>query len=315
MAKEIGDAEFAQRCRRIFESGSKLSVERLWDGDYFIQIVDLQKYPKDQYGRGCLSDQLFGQGWAHQLGLGYIYPEVNVHKALASVWIYNWASDVGPQNEAHPPERWFALPGEPGLFTCTWPKSPYIKDGVRYREEIWTGIEYQVAGHMVWENMLSEALAICRGVEDRYHPAKHNPYNEVECGDHYARAMASWGVYTALAGFEYHGPKGHIGFAPRVTPENYRAAFTAAEGWGSFSQTRKDAMQQETIELRWGRLALKTLSFAVPQAWKAARVEIQLNDKTLSGKTLVSDGRVAIELDKSATLAQGDRLTVRIRQQ
>ena len=315
MAKEIGDTEFAQRCRRIFESGSKLSVERLWDGDYFIQIVDLQKHPKDQYARGCLSDQLFGQGWAHQLGLGYIYPEVNVHKAMASVWIYNWASDVGPQNEAHPPERWFALPGEPGLFTCTWPKSPYLKDGVRYREEIWTGIEYQVAGHMVWENMVTEALAICRGVEDRYQPAKHNPYNEVECGDHYARAMASWGVYTALAGFEYHGPKGHIGFAPRVTPENYRAAFTAAEGWGSFSQTRKDTTQQETIELRWGRLALKTLAFAIPQAWKTARVEIRINDKTVSGKTLVSDGRVAIELDKSMTLAQGDRLTVRIRQQ
>ncbi|HON91745.1 MAG TPA: GH116 family glycosyl hydrolase [Sedimentisphaerales bacterium] len=315
MAKEIGDTPFAQRCRRIFESGSKLSVERLWDGDYFIQIVDLQKHPKDQYARGCLSDQLFGQGWAHQLGLGYIYPEVNVHKALASVWIYNWASDVGPQNEAHPPERWFALPGEPGLFTCTWPKSPYLQDGVRYREEIWTGIEYQVAGHMVWENMLTEALAICRGVEDRYHPAKHNPYNEVECGDHYARAMASWGVYTALAGFEYHGPKGHIGFAPRITPENYRAAFTAAEGWGSFSQTRKDTTQQETIELRWGRLALKTLAFAIPQTWKAARVEIQINDKTLSDKTLVSDGRVTIELDKRMTLAQGDRMTVRIHQQ
>jgi uncharacterized protein (DUF608 family) len=313
MAGEMGDAEFARRCRRIFASGSRLSVERLWDGEYFIQIVDLQKHPKDQYEKGCLADQLFGQGWAHQLGLGYIYPEVNVHKALASVWIYNWASDVGPQNEAHPPERWFALPGEPGLFTCTWPKSPYIKEGVRYREEIWTGIEYQVAGHMVWEGLLDEALAICRGVEDRYHPARHNPYNEVECGDHYARAMASWGVYTALAGFEYHGPRGHIGFAPRVTPESFRAAFTAAEGWGSFLQTRTDAVQQNTIELRWGRMNLKTLAFAIPNDWKTARVEMRLNDRPLNNRALFRGSRAEIEMDEAIKLSDGDRLTIEIR--
>jgi uncharacterized protein (DUF608 family) len=314
MAKEMGDADFAQRCRRIFESGSKLSVERLWDGEYFIQIVDLKKYPENQYEKGCLSDQLFGQGWAHQLGLGYIYPQKNVTQALDSVWKYNWAPDIAPQNEAHPPERWFALPGEAGLFTCTWPKSPYLKNGVRYREEIWTGIEYQVAGNMVWEDMTPEALAICNGVEQRYQPAKHNPFNEIECGDHYARAMASWGVYTALAGFEYNGPKGHIGFAPRVTPENFRAAFTAAEGWGSFGQTRGDALQQETIELRWGRAALKTLAFAVPKDWKSPSVEVQFGNKTLSNKTLVSDGRVEIELDKDLTLTPGDRLGVTVRQ-
>lgn len=313
MAKEMGDAEFAQRCRRIFESGSKLSVERLWDGEYFIQIVDLKKYPENQYEKGCLSDQLFGQGWAHQLGLGYIYPQKNVEQALASVWKYNWAPDIAPQNEAHPPERWFALPGEPGLFTCTWPKSPYLKDGVRYREEIWTGIEYQVAGNMVWDGMVPQALAICNGVERRYQPAKHNPFNEIECGDHYARAMASWGVYTALAGFEYHGPKGHIGFAPRVTPESFRAAFTAAEGWGSFSQTRGGAVQQDALELRWGRLAIKTLAFAIPKDWKAAGAEIRVNGATLSGKTLASGERVEIELDKNLTLTAGDRLEIRIR--
>ncbi len=313
MAKLMGDAEFAQRCRRIFESGSRLSVERLWDGEYFIQVVDLQKYPKYQYEKGCLSDQLFGQGWACQLGLGDIYPPANVKQALGSIWKYNWASDVGPQNEAHPPERWFALPSEPGLFTCTWPKSPYPEEGVRYREEIWTGIEYQVAGHMVWENMIPEALAICHAVQERYQPAQHNPFNEVECGDHYARAMASWGVYTALAGFEYDGPKRHVGFAPRVTPENFRAAFTAAEGWGSFSQTRRGTVQREQIELRWGRLTLQSLAFALPADWTTAGVAVRLNDKDLSNKTLFGAGRVEIEMNDSQTLSPGDRLEVEIR--
>jgi len=166
---------------------------------------------------------------------------------------------------------------------------------------------------MVWDGMVPQALAICNGVERRYQPAKHNPFNEIECGDHYARAMASWGVYTALAGFEYHGPKGHIGFAPRVTPESFRAAFTAAEGWGSFSQTRGGAVQQDALELRWGRLAIKTLAFAIPKDWKAAGEEIRVNGATLSGKTLASGERVEIELDKNLTLTAGDRLEIRIR--
>jgi len=313
MAREIGDEAFAQHCRQIFESGSRLTMERLWDGEYFIQIVDLQKHPRHQYGPGCLADQLFGQGWAHHVALGYLYPPEQTRQALRSVWKYNWTPDVGPYNEAHPPERWFVAPGEPGLFTCTWPKSAYLKEGVRYREEVWTGIEYQVAGHMVWEDMLTEALAICRGVEDRYHPARHNPFNEVECGDHYARALASWGVYTALAGFEYHGPKGHLGFAPRITPERFRAAFTAAEGWGSFTQTRAANVQRDQIEVRWGRLRLKTLAFAVPQSWKAVDAILLLNDTAVKGRSALRDGRLEIQLDREVILSKNNTLEVEIR--
>jgi len=213
----------------------------------------------------------------------------------------------------HPPERWFALPGETGLFTCTWPKSEYLKEGVRYREEVWTGIEYQVAGHMVWENMVTEALAICRGVEDRYKPAKHNPFNEIECGDHYARAFASWGVYTALSGFEYHGPKGHIGFAPRVTPENFRAAFTTAEGWGSFAQTRQADVQQEQIQLHRGWLKLKTLTFRTPQEWKAVDTTIRIDgSRTLSHESRLNGAQVNIDLAQGLLMPEGHTLQVEI---
>jgi non-lysosomal glucosylceramidase len=313
MARDMNDAPFAERCEKIFESGLDLTMERLWDGEYFVQVVDLQKHPKNQYGKGCLSDQLFGQGWAHQLALGYIYPPEQVKQALRSIWKYNWAPDVGPYNEAHPPERWFALPGEPGLFTCTWPKSPYLKEGVRYREEVWTGIEYQVAGHMVWENMVTEALAICHGVQQRYSPAKHNPFNEIECGDHYARGMASWGVYTALSGFEYHGPKGHIGFAPRLTPENFRAAFTAAEGWGSFAQTRAADVQREQIDVRWGQVRLKSLAFAVPQGWKVAETTIRVDDGPVNCTSTLRDGRLEIELSREIGLAKSNALEIEVR--
>ena len=75
MAREAGDTAFADRAHALFVSGAKLTVERLWNGEYFVQQVDLAKFPKHQYGAGCLADQLFGQGWARQLGLGTLYPE------------------------------------------------------------------------------------------------------------------------------------------------------------------------------------------------------------------------------------------------
>jgi hypothetical protein len=308
----MGEEAYAKRYRRIFESGRRLTLERLWNGEYFIQEVDLKKYPKHQYEKGCLSDQLFGQGWAHHVGLGYIYPPENVNKALQSVWKYNWAPDIGPYNVNHKPERWFARAGEPGLFTCTWPKSPYIAEGVRYKNEIWTGIEYQVAGHMVWEDMLREGLAICYGIEERYHPAKHNPYNEVECGDHYARAFASWGVYTALAGYEYHGPKGHLGFTPRITPEDFRAAFTCAEGWGNFTQKRKGKIQNEKIDMRWGKLRLKSLAFAVPDNLRRVKVNVTAAGKPIAVDYALNDGRLDIILKKDLVLSEGQMLEVKI---
>ena len=94
------------------------------------------------------------------------------------------------------------------------------------------GFEYQAAGHMIWEGHGARRAWRCaRSLHDRYHASRRNPWNEVECGDHYARSMASYGVFLAACGFEYHGPKGHLA-SPRAEPEDFRAAFTSAEGWG-----------------------------------------------------------------------------------
>ncbi len=311
MARELGQHDFAALCRQIFDRGSRTQVERLFNGEYFIQEVDLAKHPKSQYADGCLADQLFGQGWAHQVGLGYVYPPEIVRKTLESIWRYNWAPDVGPQNKAHPPERWFADPGEAGLFICTWPKSKHLgQDGVRYRDEVWTGIEYQVAGNMVWEGMLTEALAICRAAHDRYHPAKRNPWNEVECGDHYSRAMASYGVFLALCGFEYHGPKGHLGFAPRLQPEDFRAAFTAAEGWGTIAQQRQADQQRQQIVVRWGRLRLGSLAFELPDGAKLVDLTVTANGRQLEAVAAQQEQsrRIYIKLAEPVTIHSGQTL-------
>ncbi len=313
MAREVGDEEFAERCHRIFERGREASVEKLWNGEYFIQQVDVEKHPRHQYATGCMSDQMFGQNWAHQVGLGYIYPEDKVEGALEAVWEYNWAPDVGPYNEVRPPFRVYAVEGEPGLFTCTWPRGGYLPNGVRYKNEIWTGIEYQAAGGMVWEDMVREALVICHGVHERYDPVKHNPYNEVECGEHYARAMASWGVYTALAGYDYDGPDGYMAFAPRMQEDDFRAAFTAAQGWGLFTQQREDGRQHNRIEVRWGTLRLKKLQFALPEGTDSASVKVTVEGESAEADTSVEDGTVRIELAEDLVLHEGQAVEVSAR--
>jgi hypothetical protein len=285
----------------------------MFNGEYFVQAVDLEQHPEWQYGDGVLADHMFGQGWAHQVGLGYLYPEETVVSSLRSIWKYNWAPDVGPQNEAHEPERWFAYPGEAGLFTCTWPKSPHLGPrSTRYRNEIWTGIEYQVAGHMAWEGMVLEALAICRGIHERYHPSKHNPWNEIECGDHYARALASWGVLIGLAGFEYHGLNGHIGFAPRITPDDFRCAFTGAEGWGSLSQRRRDSTQANEFVVRWGRLRVASVSVELPEDAQMGRASATVDGNEIEIDANQVGRKVTLRLPAGSVVEAGSTLSVSV---
>lgn len=120
------------------------------------------------------------------------------------------------------------MAGEAGTLICTFPRKDWSFENASGKgntdgccnlfNEVMNGFEYQVAGHMIWEGLVQEGLAITRAVHDRYHASKRNPWNEVECGDHYARSMASYGVFLAACGFEYHGPKGRIGFAPACRP-------------------------------------------------------------------------------------------------
>jgi hypothetical protein len=253
-----------------------------------------------------MADQVFGQGWAHQVGLGYIYPEDKVRTALASVFKYNWTSDIGPYNAKWPPQRWFARPGEAGLFTCTWPKGGRPAEPVLYRDEVWTGIEYQVAGNMLYEGMVPEALAIIRGVHERYNGTKYNPWNEVECGDHYARAMASWGCLLGIEGYVYDGPAGLIGFAPRVQAGDFKAFFTAAEGWGSLVQKRRDAAQTNRIEVAWGRLRARTLVFEVDKGAGEVKAAVTAAGRKVDAKVTRDGPRVTIALAAPVEVGRGE---------
>lgn len=312
LADEMGATTYAEKCRAILARGQKKLVADLFDGDYFINRVDPNHLAAINSGTGCEIDQVMGQSWAFQVGLPRVLPEKATRAALQSLWKYNFSPDVGPYRAQYKSGRWYAMAGEAGLLMCSFPRSDWDYDQARgkgkdewaagYFNECMNGFEHQVAGHMIWEGMVMEGLAVERAVHDRYHAARRNPWNEVECGDHYARSMASYGVFIAACGFEYHGSKGRIGFSPRLTPEDFKAPFTAAEGWGSFSQIRTDKTQTNRIALKWGGLRVKTLAFELPPAATLSAATVAVGAKQIPAKAIQTGQRVELTLDEAISL-------------
>ncbi len=320
MATDMGDDTFAAECRKIADTGRE-SIKRLFDREYFINLIDSKHPEAINSGTGCEIDQVFGQSWAYQVGLDRVIPENETRLALQALWRYNFTPDCGAYRKIYKGGRWFALAGEAGMVMCTFPRKDWSfedsggkgnTDGCRNLfNEVMNGFEYQVAGHMIWEGMVQQGLAVTRAVHDRHHPSKRNPWNEVECGDHYSRSMASYGVFIAASGFEYHGPKQHIGFAPKLTPENFKAAFTSAEGWGSYAQKIEGGKLKAAISLRWGKMKLKTVALEVPEA-AARSVKVELAGKNLPAQLARSGSHAVVSFPAGMEIQAGQSLVVSV---
>jgi uncharacterized protein (DUF608 family) len=317
MAMDAGDTAFAERCRRIAGRGSEELVKQLYNGEYFIHKPDPKHPESTNTNDGCHIDQLMGQAWAMQVGLPRVMPAKETASALEAVWKYNFTPDVGPYREKSEIKggRWYAMPGEGGVVMTTFPHAGIDKASGKggfafYFNEVWTGQEHQLAAHMIWEGMLEHGLVITRMLHDRHHAALRNPYNEVECSDHYTRAMSSHGSFIAACGFECHGPKGHLGFAPRLTPENFRAPFTAAEGWGTYSQQSQISSLKSQIAVKWGRLRVKTLALEVAPGLVPSRAVVAIGGENVAAAIAVEGRRVLVTLADAKTVAQGQTVEI-----
>jgi hypothetical protein len=147
-------------------------------------------------------------------------------------------------------------------------------------------------------------------IHDRYHASKRNPWNEVECSSHYARAMASYGVFLAACGFACDGPKGRLGFAPRLTPNDFRAPFTAAEGWGTFRQRADAGGLQAEVRVKWGRVRLRELSLAPGGIPGSATARVTAAGKPVRATCGLSDGQCKVALERDVVLKAGETLQV-----
>ena len=317
MANEMHDTAFENICNEYVQKGSKNMEEQLFNGEYFIHQPDPQK-GREKLGsyNTCHIDQVFGQSWAHQVGMGRIIDQEKTISALKALWKYNFTPDVGPYIKERKGGRPYALPGEGGLVMNTNPKNeqkPYGENvtwQLGYFHECMTGFEHQVAAHMMAEGMVEESLIITRMIHDRYHAVKRNPFNEIECSDHYARSMASYGTFISACGYEYHGPKQYIGFAPKINAEKFKAPFTSANGWGSYAQTKTQEQFHATIHLKYGTLLIKKISVASGINKKVVKVEV--GGKNMSCTTQLINNKTIIEFPQTIELTANQQLHINI---
>jgi uncharacterized protein (DUF608 family) len=258
LAEHLGETADAERYRAAAERYARRMDELLWDGEYYVQRLDDVDAHRYQYGDGCLSDQLFGQTLAHLAGLGHVLDPEHARGAVAAVFRHNFRRSLAGHASV---QRTYALGDEAGLVLCSWPRGGRPRLPFVYSDEVWTGIEYQVATDLVYEGLVDEALELVRAVRSRHDGRVRNPWNEAECGNHYARSLASWGLVVALTGADWDAPARRLRIAPRVAAAgDFRALVTTGTGWG---EVRFDADGAE-LRLLGGVLDLEELELGHP---------------------------------------------------
>jgi len=243
--------DLAHRCACFLE-------EQLFNGEYFQQKVlylglhntsfatmvaqvdehssEMQRLlkhegPKYQYGNGCLSDGVIGAWMARMYGIDTPLAREKVQKTLQAIFKHNFKTDLSLHANAQRPG--YAMGHEPGLLLCTWPLGGKPTLPFVYSDEVWTGIEYQVAAHLIAEGFVKEGLTIVKALRSRYDGRIRNPWNEYECGNYYARAMASYALLGALAGFHYSAVQRTLWFGPQLTMRPFKTFFSTASGFGT----------------------------------------------------------------------------------
>jgi len=276
MASAVGDTAAAATYREVREKGAK-NIEKLWNGQFYTQkitpvadIHPMEPYDdanwkervvrdgqlKYQFGEGCLSDQMLGQWFADVLGLDTGVNQDHVRKTLNSIYRNNFKHDFWTHTNT---QRIYAINDEKGLLLCSWPNGGRPALPFVYSDEVWTGIEYQVAAHLIYQGLLEEGLTIAKGVSERYDGVRRNPWNQIEWGNHYTRAMASYSLLLALSGFRYSAVEKTVTFQPRISGENFQCFFAAGSAWGLYSQRQKKGALTAKLECRHGEVLLKRL--------------------------------------------------------
>jgi len=223
MAAHVGDDDFVMECRALFARGSAWVDKHLFNGEYYEQQVRSpsdhtrrlrrgEREPDNQPGRGCMTDQLVGQFLANVCGLGHLLRPGNIRTTLGSIMKHNFLKDMSDHVN---PLRAFVLNNEKMLVYGTFPRGGRKPQSCLRFDETWTGIEYAAAVLMMQEGRVADGLRIFKAVRDRFDGRKRNPFDEPECGRHYARAMSSWAAVPALTGFHYSGVDRTMTFAAK----------------------------------------------------------------------------------------------------
>jgi uncharacterized protein (DUF608 family) len=254
MESDLYDGEyfFQQTQWEGLRAGNPVEASQAsFGGDYSPEARELlaQEGPKYQYGTGCLADGILGAWMAEVCGLGTPLDAEKVTSHLRAVYRHNLKHDLW--DHANPQRPEYAVGHEGGLLLCTWPKGGKPSLPMVYCDEVWTGIEYQVASHLIRLGGVEEGLEIVRVARLRYDGRVRNPFDEYECGHWYGRALSSYALLFALTGARYDAVERVLYLSPRVEGD-WRAFLCTAMGYGTVGMQNGEPF----LEVRSGEIPL-----------------------------------------------------------
>ncbi len=282
MATAAGESDDAKLYGDLAQRSATFMDTNLFNGDYYQQKVEFQDLrdqsfaqsiahvdekssemqqllkregPKYQYGSGCLSDGVIGTWMASIYGIDTPLAEKNVRSTLQAIFRNNFKMDLSQHANAQRPG--YAMGHEPGLLLCSWPRGGKPTLPFVYSDEVWTGIEYEVASYLIHVGLVEEGLTIVKAARGRYDGRTRNPWNEYECGNWYARAMSSFALVGALSGFRYSAVDRTLYFAPKVKTHPFVSLFSTASGYGTIALDGHNLV----VRVIEGELAIENLQF------------------------------------------------------
>lgn len=322
MARALGDSAVATRCRGLFRRGSRWIDAHLFNGAFYVQKIGAvpgdrvakglihhvgtndTENPVYQVGDGCFADQLAGQYFAQVAGLGLLLDKDHLLKALRAIYRRNYKRSLAE----HPcAQRSFAVNDEAGMVLCEYPRGTRPETPFPYFAEVWSGVEYATAVLMMHMGMTAQGVELIESVRRRYDGERRNPWNQAECGYHYARAMAAWGAIPALSGFRYHAAEGSVTALPRIRRDSFSSFWSTATGWGRFSRRRAAKATRFTLSLDDGELAVRSITL---RRGSARRHGAWLGGKPLACKVRRRGEEVTFVFADSLLLEAGDRLVL-----
>jgi uncharacterized protein (DUF608 family) len=317
MARALGHEADGKAYADLAARGSTYIDKELFNGEYYLQrvqfkglrdtshldlvsgkkkstqsqgLLELMKKegPRYQYGTGCLSDGVIGAWMASIYGIATPLDLKKIRKNLRAIYRHNFRRSL--VEHANPQRCGYAVGDEPGLLLCTWPQGGKPVLPFPYSDEVWTGIEYQVASHLIAEGLVKEGLEIVKALRGRYTGPTRNPWNEYECGSYYARAMASYALLATLSGFRYSAVEKTLWFGPKLDQRPFSVFFSTASAHGTIALTKT----RLTIDVLEGQLAID-------------RIELNLGGSLskIAAKAVVKAGKpVSIRIPSLATGAK-----------
>ena len=323
MARAVGDAESAATYMRLFEQGSRWIDANLFNGEYFIQKVrgfkkdeiagnlrsdmgsENTENPEYQVGGGCLADQLIGQYLAEIGGMGTLVAPENIRRTLKSIYRYNYKPTLKDHDNV---ERTYALNDEAAVVVCDYGKAERPHIPFPYYAEAWTGQEYLVAALMMNWGLVQEGVECVENIRSRYDGEKRNPWDEPECGHHYARAMSSWSTIGALSGFLYDGPNGAVVATPRISRDNFKCFWATGTGWGTFSLDRQKGMTRFAMKVLGGTLVCRSCEIAAI----GGNASVEIGGRAIRNQVAPREGRMVVTFDEMLRLTADDEIRITV---